>query len=176
MYRVFFIFLISPVFLCAQTVNKENVWGRFKFFEGKWEGTGAGQPGHSTVHREYQFVLHGKFLHVKNSSVYEPQEKNPTGETHEDVGFLSYDRARKTFILRQFHGEGFVNQYVLDSMTVDGAAMSFVTESIENIPAGWRARETYTILNENEFIEVFELAEPGKQFEQYVRNHFRRDD
>jgi hypothetical protein len=38
----------------------------------------------------------------------------------------------------------------------------FVTERIENIPAGWRAKETYKILNEDEFVEIFESAEPGK--------------
>jgi len=33
------------------------------------------------------------------------------------------------------------------------------------IPAGYRARETYTILSEDEFTERFEIAEPGKDFE-----------
>ncbi|HKZ36563.1 MAG TPA: hypothetical protein VJ184_02855 [Chryseolinea sp.] len=41
----------------------------------------------------------------------------------------------------------------------------FISESIENIPPGFRAKETYQILNENEFTETFELAEPGKDFE-----------
>jgi len=50
----------------------------------------------------------------------------------------------------------------------------FVTEGIENIPAGWRARETYTIINENEFVERFELAEPGKAFATYLESHLKR--
>ena len=37
-----------------------------------------------------------------------------------------------------------------------------MSEAIENIPAGWRAREIYTILNNDEFKERFELAEPGR--------------
>jgi hypothetical protein len=34
-----------------------------------------------------------------------------------------------------------------------------VTTSIENIPSGWRARETYRVVQEDEFIEKFDLAD-----------------
>ena len=75
---------------------------------------------------------------------------------------------------RQFHVEGFVNQYVMDYLSPDGKTIVFTTESIENIPAGWRARETYQVLDPDEFTETFELAEPGKDFVLYVRNQFKR--
>jgi hypothetical protein len=39
---------------------------------------------------------------------------------------------------------------------------------------GWRGKETYKLLGADEFIEVFELAAPGKKFEVYVENHFKR--
>jgi len=68
--------------------------------------------------------------------------------------------------------EGFVNQYVLQNLAEDGKTMVFVTESIENIPSGWRAKETYKVLNDDEFTEVFELAAPGKDFEVCTRSHF----
>jgi hypothetical protein len=150
------------------------MWTPFNFFVGSWEGTGTGQPGTSQVERTYQFVLNGKFLHVKNKSTYPPQDQNPQGEVHEDWGFISYDAARKMFVFRQFHIEGFVNQYVLDYLAPDSQTIAFVTESIENIPMGWRAKETYTILNPNEFTELFELAAPGKDFERYSENHLKR--
>lgn len=102
------------------------------------------------------------------------QEKNPKGETHEDWALFSFDRGRKKFLLRQFHVEGFVNQYLLDSKSEDGKTLVFITESIENIPAGWKAKETYRIVNDNEFIEVFELAAPGKEFELYSETRFKR--
>ena len=71
----------------------------------------------------------------------------------------------ETFVLRQFHIEGFVNQYRIESISLDKKTIVFISESIENIPPGFRAKETYQILNENEFTETFELAEPGKDFE-----------
>ena len=52
--------------------------------------------------------------------------------------------------------------------------MVFVTEAIENIPAGWRARETYQILNDNEFTERFELAAPGQDFKLYSQSAFKK--
>jgi hypothetical protein len=150
------------------------VWAPFQFLVGTWEGTGQGRPGSSHVRRQYQFVLNGKFLQVKNRSVYDPHDKNPSGEVHEDWGFLSFDETRGVFVLRQFHVEGFVNQYALLGPASGDLPLRFVSEAIENIAPGWRARETYRKLGDNEFIETFDLAEPGKEFELYTENHFHR--
>ena len=114
----------------------------FQIFVGSWEGTSEGCSGTSKTKCFYEFVLNGKFIQVRNKSVFEPQDKNSKGDTHEDIGYLSYDGNRKNFVLRQFHVEGFVNQYVLDSLT-DDRTIVFVTESIENIPlAGEQKRHT----------------------------------
>jgi hypothetical protein len=50
----------------------------------------------------------------------------------------------------------------------------FTSETLENLPAGFRARETYKILNNDEVVEIFELAAPGKEFAVYSENHFKR--
>jgi hypothetical protein len=89
--------------------EKPDPWQPLGFFAGRWEGTGEGRWGHSAVEREYEFVLGGKFLFARNKSVYPPQEKNPEGEVHTDWSMISYDTGRKTFVLRQFHDEAFVN-------------------------------------------------------------------
>lgn len=143
------------------------------FLIGRWEGTSEGQSGKGTLRREYERVLNGRFIHVRNRSDYPVQEKNPKGEIHEDEGFISFDRARKRLVLRQFHVEGFVNQYVQDDTGTTGRVV-FTTESIENIPAGWRARETYVVREPDAFEEVFELAEAGKAFEVYSRAQLHR--
>lgn len=174
MRKIIALFVFLPVILFAQTEKKEDVWAPFKFFVGHWEGTGGGEPGVSKVEREYRFILGGKFLKAENKSTYEPQKENPKGEVHENLDLISYDRGRKKFVFRQFHLEGFVNQYVLDSLAPDGKTITFVTESIENIPAGWRARESYRILSDSEFVETFSLAAPGKEFEVYTENRLKR--
>ncbi|MBL7861883.1 MAG: hypothetical protein JNJ65_12030 [Cyclobacteriaceae bacterium] len=50
----------------------------------------------------------------------------------------------------------------------------FLSESIENIPLGFRAKETYQRINEHEFTEIFELAKPGKEFQVYSRARLTR--
>jgi hypothetical protein len=118
-------------------------------------------------------VLGSRFIQVQNRSTYPPQERNPKGETHEDIGFFSFDVARKRVVFRQFHIEGFVNQYALDpSSTVD--RVIFASESFENIPAGFRARETYVFSGSDQLEEIFEIAEPGKDFEVYSRSRLTR--
>jgi hypothetical protein len=166
--------LFLPLFIGGQTRPSTDVWEPLKFFVGKWEGTGSGQPGVSKVQREYQMVLKDKFMQVQNRSTYEPQSKNPKGEIHDDWGMIGFDKTRKQFVLRQFHVEGFVIQYVLTSVSPDGKTIVFTSESIENIPAGWRSRETYKIVSADEFVEVFELAGPGKDFQVYSESRLLR--
>jgi hypothetical protein len=139
---------------------------------GRWAGTTEGQPGKGTVERQYERVL-GRFVQVRNKSTYPPQDKNPKGEVHEDMGLFGFDRARKLVIFRQFHSEGFVTQYAMAQPSAPGRLV-FTTEAIENIPAGWRARETYVLTGDDQFEEIFELAEPGKEFELYSRNRLTR--
>ena len=155
----------------AQT-SRPDTWETLRPLVGVWEGTGSGQPGVSKIEREYRLVLNDKFLHVQNKSTYDPQPQNPKGEVHQDWGMMSFDKSRKKFVFRQFHVEGFVNQYVMTS--TDATIIAFTSESIENIPAGFRARETYKILGPDEFTEVFEIAEPGKDFQIYSEGHFKR--
>lgn len=111
---------------------------------------------------------------MKNRSVFESQERNPNGEIHEDWEFFSLDQIRKTFVLRQFHVEGFVNQYVLESLSEDGKSFVFVSEHIENIPRGFKARLTFKILSEDEFQQTFDLAGPGQEFACYSSGVMKR--
>ena len=140
------------------------------FMLGKWTGTIEGEPGKGTATREYARTLSDRFIRITNKSEYPPQEKNPKGEIHHDEGFFSFDRARKRLVLRQFHVESFVNQYVQEA---DGTLV-FVSEALENIPAGYKARETYTRIDDDHFDEVFEIAASGKPFTVYSQTKFTR--
>jgi THAP4-like, heme-binding beta-barrel domain len=157
----------------AQQPTAPDPFAPVAFMIGRWEGSSEGQPGKANVRREYSRALNGRFVRVWNRSEYPVQNKNPKGEIHEDEGFFSFDRARKRLVLRQFHVEGFVNQYVQDSES-SSQKLVFTTESIENIPAGWRARETYVVHGPDEFEEIFELAEAGSPFELYSRARLKR--
>lgn len=143
-------------------------------FVGRWRGTGKGEPGNSAVERSYTPVLSGRFIEVRNTSTYAPQAANPKGEVHDDVGYLSFDNARKLFVLRQFHVEGFVNQYAATTPDFTGDRLVFASEAFENIPASMKARESYTFTSADTFEEVFEIAEDGVAFQVYSRNMLTR--
>jgi hypothetical protein len=139
-------------------------------FVGRWRGTGKGEPGNSTVERTYTPVLAGRFIEVRNTSTYAPQAANPKGEVHDDIGYLSFDNSRKLFVLRQFHTEGFVNQYAATTPDFTGNKLVFASEAFENIPASLKARESYTFTSADTFEEVFEIADDGVTFEVYSHN------
>lgn len=169
MKNIFCLLLIFPSLVFSQTSKHDSIWMPFKSFIGVWKGDGISESGKGKYERTYQWIYNGTFIEIHNKSTYPPSAANPKGEVHEDLGYFSYDKSRKTFVLRQFHIEGFVNQYVLDSISSDKKMMTFKTEAIENIPKGWQAKERYRILNENAIEETFELAEPGKSFGVYSK-------
>ena len=149
-------------------------WAPVRFMAGTWKGTATGKAGEGTVARRYEFVLRERFLHERNVSTYPAQERNPKGEVHEHWSFFSFDRARKRIVLRQFHVEGFVNQFALDPEKSTATKLVFESEGFENFSNRWRARETYEIAGPDEFTETFELAPPDKPFEVYGVNRFVR--
>lgn len=120
---------------------------------GHWSGTSKGKSGDGTIDRECDRILNGQFIQCKTRVAY-PRE------THSDVAIFSFDRSSKKVKMRQFHEEGFVNEY---TQTEPGV---FVSDSIENLGSGWRARESYHFM-EQMWHETFSLAGPGKEYETY---------
>ena len=167
------IVLLGAQLGARQDAVKPDRFARLRVLIGQWRGDQAGKPGKGTAQRTYQLILDGRFIQETNTSTYAPREKSKAGEVHHHMSVFGYDETRNRLVFRQFHTEGFVNTYVQEPGG-DGGTLVFVTEAIENIPPGWRARETYTILNGNEFTERFDLAEPGREFELYSEAHFKR--
>ncbi len=174
MIKIVLISLFLSTCLLAQVENISPKWAPFKFLIGKWEGTGTGKWGASKVTREYDYLMGGTYIIGKNESRYEKQENNPEDENHVNWDILSYDKNRKKYVLRQFHAEDITNTYAADSAEVSTGKYEFESEAIENFGTGWKAREVYIKINENEFIEIFYLASPGKEYAEFVRNTFKR--
>ena len=150
-----------------------DAWLPVRFLVGEWEGESDGEPGKGTVKRSYRFVLGGKFLHEQNVSTYPPQPRNAKGEVHEHWSFISHDKVRRTLVFRQFHQESFVNQFVMGPVT-PGNPIVFDSEALENVPQGWKARETYEVMSPDEFVETFELAMGDKPYAVYSKARFKR--
>ena len=134
---------------------------------GTWRGQSAGKPGVGMILRECQLTLFDRFIECRTTVTYAPQEKNKNSEIHVDVAIFSADSGSKKLRMRQFHGEGFINTYT------ETGPLTFDTDAIENIPAGWRAREAYSIEG-NTWIETFSLAAAGKEYEVYSTASLQR--
>lgn len=158
----------------AADALKSDPWQPVRFLIGRWTGTVQGEAGNGTVTRSYELTLGGQFIEERNVSTYPAQQKNRKGEVHEHRSFISYDRRRQRLVLRQFHQEGFVNTYVLNPTESTGNLLVFDSESFENLDSAYKARETYEIYSSDEFIETFEVAEPGKPLDLYSRTRFTR--
>jgi hypothetical protein len=159
--------------IAISAVAQSDPWEPLRVFEGRWEGPSSGKPGNGSTSREYRFELNGKFLFQRDKSVYQPEDPAAKPLVHEDFGVFSYDTNLKKVVWRQFHSEGIVNEYALDSVSADGKSFEFVTTRIENLP-GFRAKKLYRILSGTEIDETFLLAPPGKDFELYTVAHLRR--
>jgi hypothetical protein len=157
--------------LTGQTAPADPL-GPVRFLEGRWVGEASGQPGKGRSERTYKRELGGRFLAGTNRSVYEPRKPELKAEVHEDLSYFSFDRSAKQMMLRQFHSEGFVNEYKLTSQ--GEGKLEFTTFRIDGLPEGWRARESYRIVSNDEVVETFSVAEPGKEFQVYSETRLKR--
>lgn len=121
---------------------------------GSWTGTSSGVFGTARLERKGEYVLDGKFIRVATRSVSE-------NEVHEDIGFFSYDIERATIVFREFHNEGYVNQYVLVDAADD--ALTFESERIES-PFDPTLRARTVIRLTDPPTETLELATKGGPF------------
>lgn len=157
-----------------QNQAADNPWKMMQYFEGHWSGHETGKAGIGKGTREYKWVIGKTFLLSENQSAFDPQEKNPTGELHEDWTIFSFDKSQHLLIARQFNSEGFVNTFAMDTVASDSSKLVFVSTHSENAPTGLKARLTFHILDENHFEERFDLAFPGKEFSEWLNNSWTR--
>jgi hypothetical protein len=161
------------VAIAITALAQSDPWAPLRVFEGKWEGPTSGKPGKGSTTREFRFEMNGHFLSQRDKSVYQPADPAAKPLLHEDFGFFSYDSSLKKVVWRQFHSEGLVNEYSLESVSADGKSLEFDTTRIENLP-GFRAKKLYRILSADQIEETFLLALPGADFAVYTVAELKR--
>lgn len=145
---------------------------RFENLVGKWEGTGEGfGNAQSKITAEYTWLMKKQYIEIKHWSEFDPTPQNPEGEIHEDLGIISFDKARNVVVFRQYHNEGFFNEYVLNESKSNAEILVFETERIENFVPGGRARFTIKIFSGKEIETTFDVGFPGKEMACYGANH-----
>ena len=140
-------------------------WATLRLLVGSWEGAIDGKLGRGKGLRRYEFVVGGKYMMSRHSSVRMPQEKSPRGDQHENLGVFSFDRERGTLVYRQFMIEGFVIR-----STCDATANKLVctSEAVEGGP-GIRGRLTLEIRDRYRFVESYEIGWPERSSSSTLR-------
>ncbi len=153
----------------AQSI--ENPFTPLTFILGEWTGNGIGLNHEKTILQSgFRLSLNNSFIEVSNEWLLEPTETYPKGEIRVDKGFISFDKSRKVFVFRQFHGEGFVNQYILNNNLSDDSLLVFDSELIENFVPGGKARWTLKKISETELETAFYLSASDEEFVCYGTN------
>ncbi len=92
MKRTILIMILLTVF-GNMLFSQDNNFEKFNFLLGIWEGTGSGFGNEkSTIQSEFQLIMNGKYIEIKNNSKFEPTESKPNGENHIDWGIISYNK------------------------------------------------------------------------------------
>ena len=165
---------MTPLAALAQTAAPDPL-APVSQLVGDWTGVGEGEPGVSAATRHAARVQNGRFVMVERRSVYPKQDQNKSGEVHTSIDIWSYDRARKVIVLRQFDSLGFVSTYVQDRAAGTDRRIVMVSEQMENVPRGLKARYTYEFVAPDEYRERFELDPDGKGLKTYVFGRYLRD-
>ncbi|MGD9930102.1 MAG: hypothetical protein AB7U05_08785 [Mangrovibacterium sp.] len=171
------ILLVSLIFFTVNIVAQNSPFQNLEFLLGNWQGTGSGfGNSQSKITTSFQSVMNEQFIEVINDSKFEPTASKPEGEHHIDRGMISFDKARNLIVFRQFHIEGFINQYVLiDSLSTDNFLV-FQTEHIENFVPGGSAKWTIEKTGDHEIETKFYLAFPGQDAACYGTNKLTRNE
>ncbi len=171
--------LLIIVFFCLISVHgltQENPLEKFDLLIGHWEGNGEGfSSNKSKIQSEFNWIMNKQFIEVKNHSEFDPTEAKPESEVHKDWGIISFDKARKKIVFRQFHIEGFVNQYILNDTLSSEKSFVFESEIIENFVPGGKARFTIQIHSNSEIETLFDVGFPGKEMACFGRNLLKKN-
>lgn len=158
-----FIILITAL-LIAVTIQAQTGLSRFEMLAGKWEGNGEGfGNAKSKITAEYAWLMNKQYMEIKHRSVFEPTQQNQEGEIHEDIGIISFDKAENAVVFRQYHTEGYMNEYILNDSLSTSDVLVFETREIENFVPGGKARFTIKILSDHELETVFDVGFPGRE-------------
>ncbi len=167
---LFFVFLTFAMYAYGQ----KNPLEKLQPLIGNWKGNGSVGESKSEIHSGFNWAMNNKYIEVKNHSEFEPTEKNKDGEIHDDWGMISYDHGRKKIVFRQFHVEGFVNQYILNDSLSNDTVFIFESEIIENFVPGGRARYTLRLEDNSMLKTIFDIGMPGNELQCYGTNLMRK--
>jgi hypothetical protein len=160
---VVFIFLFSSTTLA----QKANVWSKWSWLIGEWQGEGAGKPGQGAGVFTLKPDLNETILVRKSHSVY-PASGNHSTTVHDDLMIIYSDYSGLPSKAIYFDNEGHTINY---SISYHDSSIIMTSEKSPNAPI---FRLTYSLLSNDEVDTKFEMSQDGAIFSTYVEGKSKK--
>ena len=137
---------------------------------GEWQGYGRFDTRVTYIHKSFAYDVAGRYLIERTRDMFPPEKPTTEFELHQD--FTTYYRTDTGGC----RAKGFfVEGYVWNStVTATGDRIVVETDTVENAPAGMRARITYVKDGPDGLTGTFEIAMPGQDFKMFEALVMRR--
>jgi len=149
--RIIFLFLSLVISINLSAQQNTDVWSKWKFLIGTWEGEGNGQPGKGSGNFSFQKDLDGKILIRKNHSEY-PATADKPATVHDDLLIIYPDTSGNPTKAIYFDNESHVINYII---SYPDSSIVFTSAISADSP---RFRLTYTKNDSNTVNIKFEIA------------------
>ncbi len=160
---LFFILFISSINTYSQQAT--DIWAKWQFLIGDWNGTGTGAPGEGKGGFSFYPDLDNKILVRHNYADY-PAANNKPAFSHKDLMIVYPGENRQLPKAIYFDNEGHVINYTI-AFNDSAKSVVFTSDVITGAP---QFRLTYTANGTGNVKIKFEIAPPGKpgQFNPYI--------
>ncbi|MGE5345164.1 MAG: hypothetical protein ACM3JH_04340 [Acidithiobacillales bacterium] len=133
----------------------------FAFLLGAWSGTATSGERIGGRITRFAMELDGTFLVERASALFPAGDGKPE-ESEEEIGYVAYDRAKRTYVATYFFSTGVFGTF--DVEFLPGGAIRMTAAALGNYEAGARSRILLTPRADGGLDSNIEIALPGKDF------------
>ena len=132
---------------------------------GEWQGYGQFTSRTTYIHKEYYYDIAGMFFIERRLDMFPPPEPSTEFEIHQDFTVFYRDTQNGGLKAKGFYVEGFVWSSNL-KVSDDRRTIIIEATEIDNAPEGMRSKITILREGDDDYRAIFELAMPGRDYEE----------
>jgi hypothetical protein len=164
--RYIFIGILLSLITISYGQNKD-IWSKWEWLTGEWEGEGSGIPGQGGGVFSFAFDLENNILIRKSHSEY-PGENIKTRTIHDDLMVVYLDTEGTPSKSIYFDNEGHTINY---NITYSDSSITMTSEASGQNPV---FRLVYTKLDDSIVNTRFEMSRDGIKFMTYIEGRSKK--
>jgi hypothetical protein len=155
----------------APTAPAWSPFREFAFLLGSWSGTAmSGERIGGRITR-FAMELDGTFLVERTSTLFPAGDGKPE-ETAEEIGYVAYDRGKRTYVATYFFSTGVFGTFDVEFLS--GGAIRMTAPTLGNYEPGARSRILFTRRPDGGLDSTIEIAPPGKDFVAFLTGSLKK--